>query len=259
MGEGSYIYCIVGEPFQEQYGISAINGFESEVRTVRFRDIGAVVSSLPSDVQKVTATRKNMLAHQLVMEEVMKGTSILPVKFGTVAEPSGDVDPEDRIRSRVLEERYKELADLLAEMRGRVELGLKVLWVDIKVIYSEIVAENPQIARLRNKVNRLPESRSYQSKTTLGEKVKNALDEKRAGEARTMMKILKGACVDYRENNTFGDRMIMNGAFLVESGLGDEFDAIVERLKEENNGRTLFRCVGSAPPSNFVELTITWE
>jgi len=45
----------------------------------------------------------------------------------------------------------------------------------------------------------------------------------------------------------------------VESGLGDEFDAIVERLKEENNGRTLFRCVGSAPPSNFVELTITWE
>ncbi|MBU4174835.1 MAG: GvpL/GvpF family gas vesicle protein [Actinobacteria bacterium] len=259
MVDGRYIYCIVGEPFKEQYGTSAINGLESEVRTVRFRDIGAVVSSLPPDVHKVSTTRKNMLAHQRVMEEVMKGTPILPVKFGTVAEPSGDGDTEDRIRSRVLEERYQELADLLAEMRGKVELGLKVLWVDIKTIYREIVAENPRIARLRSKVNRTPESGSYQSKVTLGENVKNALDGKRAGEAGAMMKALKAACVEYRENNIFGDRMVMNGAFLVQSELADEFDAIVERLKEENDGRVLFRYLGPVPPSNFVELTITWE
>ena len=258
-GEGRYIYCIAGEPLREKYGTSSMQGFESEVSTVRFHDIGAVLSCLPPELCKVNATRKNMLAHQRVMEEVMKDTTILPVKFGTVAESSGNDDPEERIKNRVLKERYQELADLLAEMEGKVELGLKALWADMKMIYSEIVAENPRIAALRSKVNRLPENKSYQSKITLGRLVKDTLDEKRSGESRVMVKTLKEAYLDLKENNTFGDQMIINGAFLVKSELEDEFDKRVEELTSANDGRVIFRYLGPVPPCNFVEMVITLE
>ena len=257
-GGGRYIYCIAAEPFREKYGNSSIQGFESEVSTVRFRDICAVVGSLPPDLCKVNATRKNVLTHQRVMEDVMKDTTVLPVKFGTVAESSGNDDPEERIKNRVLKERHQELAELLAEMEGKVELGLKALWADMKMIYSEIVAENPRIAALRSKVDRLPENKSYQSKITLGRLVKDALDEKRAWESMAMIKTLKEACVDSKETNTFGDQMIVNGAFLVKSELEDEFDKRVEELMSSNDGRVIFRCLGPVPPCNFVELVITW-
>ena len=259
MGEGRYIYCIAGGPFREKYGTSNIQDFESEVRAVRFRDIGAVVSLLPSELCKVNATRKNMLAHQRVMEAVMKDTTILPVRFGTVAESSGNDNPEEIIKNGVLNERYQELAELLAEMEGKVELGLKALWADMKMIYSEIVAENPQIAGLRSKVNRLPENKSYQSKIALGRLVKDTLDDKRSRESRIMVKTLKEACVDLRENNTFGDQMIINGAFLVKSELEDEFDKRVEEMMRANDGRVIFRYLGPVPPCNFVELVITLE
>ncbi len=258
-GEGRYIYCIAGEHLREKYGNSSIQGLESEVGTVRFRDIGAVVSLLPSESCKVNATRKNVLAHQRVMEEVMKDTTILPVKFGTVAESSGNDDPVEIIKNRVLKERHRELAELLAEMEGKVELGLKALWADMKMIYEEIVVENPRIAGLRSKVDRLPESKSYQSKITLGRLVKDALDEKRSREARIMIKTLKEACVDLKETNAFGDQMIVNGAFLVKSELEDEFDKRVEELMSANNGRVIFRYLGPVPPCNFVELVITLE
>jgi len=189
----------------------------------------------------------------------MKDTTILPVKFGTVAESSGNDDPEEIIKNRVLKEMHRELAELLAEMEGKVELGLKALWADMKMIYSEIVAENPRIAALRSKVDRLPESKSYQSKITLGRLVKDALDEKRARESGVMVKTLKEACVDLKETNTFGDQMIINAAFLVKSELEDEFDRRVEELMNPNDGRVIFRCLGPVPPCNFVELVITWE
>jgi hypothetical protein len=257
LDEGMYIYCIAKEPFKEKYSFSKINGFNSGVYTIHFRDIGAVVSTLPSELCKVTATRKNMLAHQEVMEEIMRGTTILPVKFGTVAEVSGGEEPENIIKSRVLDGRYRELSEALSDMESKIELGLKALWSDMKTIYSEIVDGNPRIDRLRNKVNRLQGGKSYQSKITLGRLVKDALDEKRAREASAMMNILKELCQDYRENNTFGDNMILNAAFLVKSELEGRFDAKVEELVSSENGRVVFRYLGPVPPSNFVELVIT--
>ncbi|MBU4174830.1 MAG: GvpL/GvpF family gas vesicle protein [Actinobacteria bacterium] len=248
-GVGKYIYCIIESSNERNFGPIGIGGRGDNVTTVGYRDLSVVVSN--STMEKYVISRENMMAHEKVVEGVMRDYTVLPVRFCTIATSAEDL-------RNLLRRRYPEFKNLLRDMDGKVELSLKVLWADMKAIYSEIVAENPGIARLRNKVNRMPGSRSYQGKISLGEKVKDALDKKRDREARTMLKALKGACVDCRENNTFGDSMIMNAAFLVDRFHEKEFDSLVHDLENDMGERVVLSYVGPAPPYNFVNISVEW-
>jgi len=92
------------------------------------KDIGAVISA--SHVDKYSVTRANTMAHQKVMEEVMKDYPLLPVRFGTIGEES------DQIREKVLKGRYGELKELLTYMEDKIELGLKILWADREAAFQ---------------------------------------------------------------------------------------------------------------------------
>ena len=90
--------------------------------------LGAVISDSP--ISQYSVTRANTMAHQKVMEEVMKQYPMLPVRFGTVGEGT------DLIRERILNARYGELKDSLNYMSDKAELGLKAIWSDIKLIFQ---------------------------------------------------------------------------------------------------------------------------
>ena len=65
--------------------------------------------------------------------------------------------------------------------------------------------------------------------------------------------------VQFRANETFGERMIVNAAFLVERTREPEMDAAVRNLDAQQTQRVLFRYVGPVPPYNFVNLVIHWN
>ena len=89
---------------------------------VNYRRLGAIVSSSPNI--EYENSRRNMMAHTLVLEEIMKEFDLLPVRFGTIAPDA------DTIKERLLAARYQELTELLEQMRDRMELGLKAFWYD---------------------------------------------------------------------------------------------------------------------------------
>lgn len=233
-----------------------IGGRGDDVYTVCHGDIAAVVSN--SQVIKFPITRTNTMAHQLVMEEVMKEFTVLPVRFSTIAEGKDGISPEERIREQVLKERYKEFEALLADMNGKVEQGLKILWNDKEAIFEEIVKENKEIALLRKKLLSRQHITQPQ-RMRLGEMVKNAFDAKRRREGDRILKRFTAIAADWRENKVFGDQMVFNAAFLVEAGRVEEFDRQVEQLVADQNARISCKYVGPSPPSNFVELVITWD
>jgi len=254
MEEGKYIYCVVDSDEEKDFGSLGIGDRGDRVHSIAFKDIAAVVSDSPFTEYPVS--RENMLAHQKVMELMMESYTILPVRFSTIASGNDELEPIERIRREALEERYAELRDLLDRMEGKVELGVKCLWVDMESIFGEIVEEHDDIKRMKQKIDLGHPVRMRDKRITLGEKVKNALDHKREIEESEILRVFRPLCEDMESGDVFGDSMVTNTSFLVAKDKVGQFDAEVNRISSASNGRMRYKYVGPVPPCNFVELTI---
>lgn len=247
---GKYMYCIIRCPEPVQFTTLGIGERGDIVQAVHFEDLAAVVSDSP--IIEYESSRRNMMAHTLVLEEVMQDFTILPVRFGTVA-PSVEA-----IQEKLLKRRFGEFHGLLQEMEGRVELGLKVFWYE-DVIFQEIVEENPPIRRLRDGLMGRPSEETYYERIRLGEMIEAAMWKKRDEDTENILAFLRPLVYETRANKVITDRMVLNAAFLVDEARQAEFDAVVKRLDEEMGKRLIFKYVGPVPPYNFVNIVVTWE
>ena len=246
---GQYVYCIIRCPQHRQLRAAGLGGRDDVVHTLHFRDLAAVVSDSPQD--RYQQTRQNMLGHTVVLEEVMGALPLLPVRFGTVA-PNAEA-----VTERLLKQRYEEFGRLLGEMDGMVELGLKALWRE-EVLFEEIVEANPDIRHLRDSLSGRPAPATHFGRMRLGEMVENAINAKRYADAQALLARLKPLAEQSRENALIGDRMVLNGAFLVPAEREAAFDHAIEQIDAEMGARMILKYVGPTPPYNFVNITVTW-
>jgi len=248
--EGKYLYCIIGSNEGRNYGPIGIGGRGDEITTVCYEDISVVISN--TSTRKYVISRENITAHQKVIEKVMSdGCTVLPVRFCTIAESV------EEIRD-VLRKRDGEFKGLLHDMDNKIELGLKALWKDMKVTFGEIVEENEEIKRLRDRISQNP-TRRRDEQIRLGKIVQKALERKKEREAKEIINPSKKIAVDFRANNTFGDNMFINAAFLVDRAREKEFDNLVEDFITKYSERIKFKYIGPAPPFNFVNIVIHWQ
>ncbi len=256
--EGLYIYAIIGngkeQPKGGKFDFSGIGNTGNQVFRVAYQNIAAVVSF--SSIIRYPVSRENTMAHQKVLEGLMQDFTVLPVRFGTVAGGKNGLSPDERIKEEVLKARYGELKDLLTGMDNKIELGLKAFWNDMRVVFREIVEENRAIKILKEKTASKNPLYTYGTRAVVGEKVKDALEQKKTKEEKDILSVLKEAYVDMCNNKIFGDNMITNAAFLVDKSKVEEFDGSVNKLAAAYDGRIKFKYVGPVPPCNFVELVI---
>ena len=246
---GFYIYAIVATDKEKLLEVSGISEEGGPVSIVCYRDVGAVVSSSP--VNDYTVSRKNTMIHQKVMETVMEEMALLPVKFSTVGESI------EIIREKLLIPRYAELKKLLAYYEGKVELGLKVLWIDPDQVFREIIDENRQIQKLRDRLN----SRNgggQKDQIHLGEMVAGALSKKREQKEKSIGSFFKGLWVEQKKNKPMGDRMITHMVFLVDRKRESDFDGAVNKMSENLGTGVKIKYVGPVPPNHFIELVVRW-
>ena len=169
--EGKYIYCIIGTKQERHFGPIGIGGRGDEVLTIGYDDLSMVVSNHP--MTKFIVNRENMLAHEKVIEEVMKEfDGVLPVRFGTIASSA------DEIRN-LLDRRYGEFKSALRDMDHKVELGVKGIWKDKDVIFKEIVKENKEIRKVKEKIQNDTGRKNIQAKMEAGKMVEWALQKKK--------------------------------------------------------------------------------
>jgi len=249
---GKYLYCII--PCQEERTFDEAGMCEDgPVHTVCYNGLGAVISDSP--MKQYESTRKNLMAHERVLERVMREFTLLPVRFGTVTDSASDIqDIQELLKSR-----FEEFQRLLRDMEGKVELGLKAFWRDEKAIFEEIVAENGDIRRLRNSLlHKSPEAAHF-GRIRLGETVKEALKRKRAEEAAQILAPLRQINHKIKENEVLADRMVLNAAFLVDKAREPEFDQAATRLDEQFGQRIALKYIGPVPPYNFVNIVVNWK
>ncbi|OGL45047.1 MAG: gas vesicle synthesis GvpLGvpF [Candidatus Schekmanbacteria bacterium RBG_16_38_10] len=252
--EGKYIYCIIGTKQERNFGPMGIGGRGDEVLTIGYDELSMVVSSHP--MTKFVVNRENMLAHEKVIEGVMKEfDSVLPVRFGTIASNA------DEIRN-LLNRRYREFKNLLRDTDHKVELGVKGIWRNMGVIFKEIVEENKEIKKSKEKIQEDSSKKNTQAKMEVGKMVEQALAKKKEKEAERVVDALRRTSVDYRLNKTISDEMFMNTAFLVDKGREKEFDNLMDDLSDEYKERIKFMYTGPLPVFNFVNISVypeEWE
>ena len=180
--DGRYIYGIINTGQSQKFGPLGIGGRLDMVYTLGFRDIAAVVSHSP--ILKYPVTRENSIAHQKVLEKVMKKHIVLPVRFCTIAEE------EEAIEEKVLKARYEEFKNLFFKMRDKIELGVRAFWPNVEGIFEEIVKENKEIKRLKEEVLKSKSrGRIHAGRMKIGELVQKALIRNKRGFA-PVVKIL---------------------------------------------------------------------
>lgn len=247
MDEGQYIYCLIEASEARNFGAIGIGNQGDAVTTIAYRDLSAVVSSVP--MTKYVVSKEIIISHEKVIEAVMRDYTVLPVRFYTVA-PNAE-----EIRG-LLRRRYQEFKKLFRELDNKVELGLKALWKDMNAIFNEIAEENEEIKAVKGGAIGHSTEEADQDKDAIGEMVKLALEHKKAEDGEVLLQPLRGIFVDFCLNRIYGDDMILNAAFLVDRAREREFDGEVEKIAAQHENRIELKYVGPAPPYSFVNIVV---
>src|SRR5256885_5432093 len=237
---GRYVYGILQCRDRIDFRKVGIGGQGEMVYTVNYQDIAAVVSN--SSIYMFDPTRENALAHEHVIESVMKSHTIIPMSFGTVFRTDDDI-------REVLKSIYPSLKDVLNQMAGKLEFGLKVNW-DRERIIEELKHEDEEIRQFHQEITRKHLQSTYVARMQLGRMIDKALAERSAQYVREIYEGLRSSCVASRDNKPIGDKMILNAAFLVERDRESTFDAAVNRIAKKYGDRLNFKYTGPWPPYN---------
>ncbi len=243
--EGKYIYCIIETKGKaEQFGAIGIGGRGDPVHTIGINDIAAVVSDAP--IKPYSVARENLIFHECAIEEVMKSYVVLPVRFATLAEN------EDKVR-KILGKEHNRFVDLLRKMEGKKELGLKAVFKE-GIIYKEILDNYDEIRNLKEKMAKEP-GREF-ALLAIGRQVEAALEEEKRKCKEYILDTLMPLALEVKINNTYGERMILNAAFLVGTTHEALFDGKVNDLADRYGHKVIFKYIGYLPPFNFINLVI---
>lgn len=246
--EGKYIYCVIRKPDFFNLDFRGVGG--GKVHLVISGKLAVAVSD--SVLQDYPITRENTVTHQRVIEEIMRAHSpVLPVSFGTVAESGG------LIQEKMLKAKHNELLDALSEVEGKVELNLKAIWLDMPSTFQKVVAENPDLARLKKEFAGRMLGRD--EGIEIGKLVAEGLEARREKIKGEILSLLEDIVVDRKDTPLLGEQMIFNVAVLIPQTKQKVFDKAVanldEKYKDEN---AYFKYIGPTPPFNFVKVSLSF-
>jgi len=246
---GKYIYGIIDSSNENALDVPGLDG-SSPVYSIAHEDLSCVVSNYSgkefSSMSREEVVRC-LLAHQMVVEHVMKGRTVLPVKFGTVLPTS------DEVRSLLLQG-HSQFVDALAWIQDKVEIEVAATW-DTKQILQEISTE-PEILHASKAIAGRGQP-TTQEQIGLGRIVKASMDKHRSSYREQMINFLMSAAIDVQPNPLVSDEMVMNVAFLVDRSRQEEFDDCVKQLNGLFHNQINFRIIGPLPPYTFATVEVT--
>jgi hypothetical protein len=242
--DGRYIYCIINWGEKKPIGNFGNIGIgENPVYTIDYKDIAAVVSTIP--FKQMDSNMNDIVAHQRVVEAAREVDTVLPVRFGVI------LKNEEGIK-KLLAGSYKDYKAKLASLRGKDEIGIKVLLnkASLKKI-KEQAEQSEEIRKMKQEISSAKPGASYFLKMRLEDAMKNETlmtIDKLVGEINNS---LAGSAVDRRLLKNDVGEIVLNAAYLVDKSKTGAFDAKVKELRErfEKEGVTLHRSGPWAPYS----------
>ena len=244
-GQGEYIYGIVEEPQLRRFSFPGVG--DADVYTINHQRIAAIVSD--TEFSEIDPTRKNVHAHTVVQDELLKEYTLLPMGFGMIATSEEEVQ-------RLLENNYQGLISELNRLAGRIEVELKVFW-EQEAIIKELQGENQELSRLKAKINAASSPIEAQNLLAMaGKLVENIVRDWKTRYAEMVYATLNELSYEAKVNNPVGIKNLLNASFLIDKSRESEFKEQVYTLDSKFQGKVNFKYVGPMPPYNFVDLRL---
>jgi len=257
--KGYYFYCVRysnGSPLTA-FGIDG----KSKTEICSLGDIEAIIS--PVDLLKYGSKEiaknakedlkwiiKHAQMHERVIEEAMKESAVVPMKFGVVFKNKKNL--EDTLHKN--SDKFKKI---LKSLDGKEEWSVKI-YVNEKKLKDEIKNRNKTLKKELKNAKKLPKGADYFKELEVEEKVNRILLKEIEKYSKSFFKALKSLAESARENKILSkefvgkdDSMILNSAYLVKK---DNIKRFKKKLKEleSSNESFIFECTGPWPPYNFV-------
>ena len=232
----TYVYGIVDAAhpcrLDELVGVGDPPG---EVRRLDAGRLAAVVSDAPAELR---AKRRDVLAHQHVLDELVRQGTVLPMRFGVIARDA------ESLRNELVEDSEIDRA-MLAELEGRVEFNVKV-FSDEDELVRQIATTDPTVRQLRAQ-----EAVSIEDRIRLGEAVAAGIEAQHEAIERQLFDALDPLAV----RSMPGPRVkgaATNASFLVDRQRTAEFVDVVDKLDAAFGPDIRLQRTGPLPPYSFV-------
>jgi hypothetical protein len=197
----------------------------------------AIVSEV--EASPVQATRRNLLAHADVVEELHERGLVLPTRFGTVLES----------RDAALDLlALPEIEQLLEAHAQHSELTLKGTYED-----SVLAEVSAPLEALREAYRLSP---TMENGVALGEAVTGGLADRRARDAECVLARLRPLVVDAVASEPAGELAALDLGLLVRRDAPATVSKALDEISAELSPPLHFRLVGPLPPYSFVTVNL---
>ena len=245
VARGRYVYALIrAAEARPQYDSIGING--ATVYSICNGHLAAVVSDVPN--RTIRPERRHLTAHHQVLQRLMEETTLLPARFGTIADGCQELHT-------ILSENRTAFLRQLQRLAGTVEMGLKVFW-EVPNIFAYFVSTHGELGALRDRVFRGGRDPSVDEKIELGALFERLLREDRARHREKVVAMLQGCCREVRENDARSEREVMNLACLVDRQSQQKFGEGVFEAAKLFDEHYAFDFSGPWPPHNFAEVDV---
>ncbi|OLT28384.1 gas vesicle protein [Actinomadura sp. CNU-125] len=205
--------------------------------TVAGRSLKAVVSDAPADLRP---KRREVLAHQTVLDRLLEDGAVLPMRFGFVA-PSGD-------EVAALDENAENYARTLERLAGRIEYHLKC-GRDQDDVLREILTESPEARRLNDATRH--DAAAHGDRMALGELISQEVVARNDAAGREIVAALAPAAVQVAPGEARGEHFLAV-SFLVDRTRAAEFADLVRAEAGRRGDGYELTLHGPLPPYSFV-------
>ncbi|CAL9388725.1 GvpL/GvpF family gas vesicle protein [Streptomyces sp. enrichment culture] len=207
------------------------------VRLLTKAGLCAAVSAAPAQLRP---RRRDLLAHQAVLEELAAQGPLLPMRFAVLS-PGSDTllgqlrDDADRLTRQ------------LAELRGRVELNVK--GTVVLGCFADLVRRDEGLRDLARRTRRRPD---YEANVRLGEAIARGVRR----EARRAARDVLARLTPFAERTVHGttdDEQVLSTSFLLPAAEEARFREAVAEAAGACGDRLTLQVTGPLPCYSFVE------
>lgn len=239
---GCYVYGVVPADSDGVEGLAGVDG--AEIELVPHGTVAAAVGVIR--VERPPGRRADLVAHHEVLDALAAAGPVVPVRFGSV------MRDRQEVAEVLLAPDEARLAGLLEDLTGRAQFNLRGTYQESAVL-SEVVAEDPEVAELRERTRDLPEDAAYADRVRLGELVARAMEGKREVDSQIVLDAVLPLCAAYRTRPGGGVDHVLDVALLVDDERRGTFEETLESVAEGVHERIRLRLVGPLAPYDFVE------
>jgi hypothetical protein len=239
-----YVYGIVPADVSLADDVEGVGDPPGRVDVIREGEVGALVSAF-AEHSRALGTPEDLRTHATVLDGAAGQVPVLPIRFGAV------LHDEQAVRSELLGPHHDDFLAALEELDGKAEYVVRGRY-DSDAVLREVLDENDEARRLRDRIRELPEDASRPDRIALGELVNEAISRKRAEDTQRVVDALAEHTVRLTVREPTHEQDAAYVACLVETSNQEQLETALDELAREWAGRVELRLLGPLAAYDFV-------